>query len=139
MKPSLYFHTLRYLRPGQVAWRLYYRLHRQPGPLSTRDLEPRPPAGTWETPGRVAPRLVGPEEIELLNERRKIGSREAWNDPAAAKLWLYNLHYFEDLNAAQAHERTAWHRRLIQRWVQQNPPTAGNGWEPYPVSQRIIN
>ena len=139
MKPSLYFHTLRHLRPGQIAWRLYYKLHRQPMPPSTHDLELRPHDGPWESPGRVKPRLVGPEEIELLNERREIGARSAWNDSAAAKLWLYNLHYFEDLNARKAHERTAWHRRLIQRWIHDNPPTAGVAWEPYPVSLRIIN
>ncbi len=34
--------------------------------------------------------------------------------PGRAKLWLYNLHYFDDLNAAGASARVAWHRELIQ-------------------------
>ena len=63
----------------------------------------------------------------------------SWNDPARDKLWLYNLHYFDDLNTIDASERVNWHRDLIQRWVKENPPTAGNGWEPYPLSLRIVN
>ncbi len=30
----------------------------------------------------------------------------------------------------------AW---LIQRWIDDNPPLAGNGWEPYPLSLRLVN
>jgi hypothetical protein len=55
------------------------------------------------------------------------------------KLWLYNLHYFDDLNGVAAAERTAWHRALLARWVAENPPGVGNGWEPYPSSLRIVN
>jgi uncharacterized heparinase superfamily protein len=55
------------------------------------------------------------------------------------KLWLYNLHYFDDLNAAGAAERRNWHRVLINRWIAENPPGYGNGWEPYPLSLRIVN
>jgi len=29
--------------------------------------------------------------------------------------------------------------RLIQRWIEENPPVAGNGWESYPLSLRIVN
>lgn len=29
--------------------------------------------------------------------------------------------------------------RLILRWVEENPPAVGNGWEPYPTSLRIVN
>ena len=28
---------------------------------------------------------------------------------------------------------------LLTRWVAENPPGAGNGWEPYPTSLRIVN
>jgi len=31
------------------------------------------------------------------------------------------------------------HSRLIKKWVQENPPGEGNGWEPYPTSLRIVN
>lgn len=62
-----------------------------------------------------------------------------WNDAAREKLWLYNLNYFDDLNAQDAPARRDWHRALIARWVAENPPASGNGWEPYPTSLRIVN
>jgi hypothetical protein len=27
----------------------------------------------------------------------------------------------------------------LERWLAENPPTMGNGWEPYPTSLRIVN
>ena len=62
-----------------------------------------------------------------------------WNNPDWERLWLYNLHYFDDLHAKDSEARVAWHRQLIQRWVAENPPSRGNGWEPYPLSLRIVN
>ncbi len=35
--------------------------------------------------------------------------------------------------------RTLWHRALVARWVLENPPGRGSGWEPYPTSLRIVN
>lgn len=55
------------------------------------------------------------------------------------KLWRYNLHYFDDLNALDAKERIVWHYALLRRWEQENPAPVGTGWEPYPTSQRIVN
>jgi uncharacterized heparinase superfamily protein len=54
-------------------------------------------------------------------------------------LWLYNLHYFDDLNARESDSRRDWHSALIRRWVEENPPARGVGWEPYPLSLRIVN
>lgn len=55
------------------------------------------------------------------------------------KLWRYNLHYFDDLNALDAEERIVWHYALLRRWEQENPAAVGTGWESYPTSQRIVN
>lgn len=62
-----------------------------------------------------------------------------WNNPGLPKLWLYNLHYFDDLRAQDAAARSSWHRDLIRRWIVENPRATGNGWEPYPISLRIVN
>ena len=62
-----------------------------------------------------------------------------WENPTKSKLWLYNLHYFNDLVAAGAEQRMEIHRAFILRWLQDNPPRAGTGWEPYPLSLRIVN
>jgi len=83
--------------------------------------------------------MLALERFVFLNEEGKLSGPDSWNDPSREKLWLYNLHYFDDLNAVGASERLDWHRALIQRWVVENPPTKGNGWESYPLSLRIVN
>ena len=80
-----------------------------------------------------------PTRFRFLNVEGELVKPGDWNSEAFAKLWLYNLHYFDDLNAEAATERVDWHRALIHRWIEENPPGTGNGWEPYPLSLRIIN
>lgn len=134
---SRLFRTARHLRPVQIYGRLWYRLVR-PQP----DLSPAPPrrfpSGFWHRSAERLAGLQGPGEFRLLNE---VGSLEAhgWDDPAKAKLWRYNQHYFDDLNAEGAPARAAWHRALIADWIAANPPGKGTGWEPYPTSLRIVN
>lgn len=62
-----------------------------------------------------------------------------WNDETKAKLWLYNLHYFDDLNQTDWQDRTEIHTHLINTWIEQNPLMEGNGWEPYTISLRSVN
>ena len=76
------------------------------------------------------------DQFEFLSER---GQLTDWNDPSKSKLWLYNLHYFDDLNSIDADDRYDLHEALVDRWIEQNAPGIGNGWEPYPTSLRIVN
>jgi uncharacterized heparinase superfamily protein len=62
-----------------------------------------------------------------------------WDGPLREKLWRYNQHYFDDLNARDAVHRREWHGELIADWLAGNPPAEGSGWEPYPTSLRIVN
>ena len=41
------------------------------------------------------------------------------------KLWNYNLHYFDDLNAKDFNKRSKWHQLLINDWIENNLPFAG--------------
>ena len=83
--------------------------------------------------------MSGPNCCRFLNEDRSISGAGVWNDPGAKPLWLYNLHYFDDLNARDAGARREWHVPLIRRWIDENPPATGAGWDPYPASLRIVN
>lgn len=138
LNASRYFHTLRYLRPVQVYGRLWHKLY-HPKP----DLSPpnaiRPLSGIWRDPIRKSPSLIGPQRFRFLNVEHDILSASDWNHPSWEKLWLYNLHYFDDLNAVNPVERLGWHYSLIMRWIADNPPGTGHGWEPYPLSLRIVN
>jgi uncharacterized heparinase superfamily protein len=83
--------------------------------------------------------MLGPTQFRFLNKIQKLPAQGGWNDADIEKLWLYNLHYFDDLNASEAEGRIEWHKGLIERWLIENPPALGNGWEPYPTSLRIVN
>ena len=133
-----YFHTLRHLRPIQVAARLRARL--QSPVADTRAPPPRRSlTGIYEPVIRGAPSLVAENTFRFLNVERACTEAGDWRNPQATKLWLYHLHYFDDLNARDAEVRAAWHTALLRRWVDQNPPGAAIAWEPYPVSRRIVN
>ena len=135
--PLTYWHTLRHLRPVQFRARLWFRVFRpridsRPAP-SIRRL-----SGAWIEPARRRPSMVGAERFRFLNDTRDLASH-GWDDPALEKLWRYNLHYFDDLNAESADSRRDWHRALVLRWVRENRPAIGTGWEPYTTSLRIVN
>jgi len=138
MSLGRYYHTLRHLRPVQFYGRVAHRLRRP-----TPDLRPAPPLRTaarpFPLPPYRRPSLLGPARFEFLNVARDVDGPASWNAPDADKLWLYNLHYFDDLNAEGRDGRQAWHRALIERWIAENPPGHGNGWEPYPLSLRLVN
>lgn len=86
-----------------------------------------------------APSMTGEDEFLFLSVERHVAEAADWNRADWPKLWLYNAHYFDDLVAEGAVARVDWHRALIRRWIAENPPGQGNGWEPYPLSLRIVN
>jgi uncharacterized heparinase superfamily protein len=134
-----YWYTLRHLKPVQFYGRLCYRLYRPRVKVTVLAPAPRLARGDWQAPAAQAPSMSGPSQFRFLNREHSLPAQGGWNDAKLDKLWLYNLHYFDDLTARNADQREAWHQALLQRWVRENPPASGNGWEPYPVSLRIVN
>jgi len=131
-----YAETLSYLRPGQLYHRLLFKTFR-PKP----DLRPAP-----EVNGRCVKKrafaaapdcLLGGCRFRFINEEHEIKDASGWNDAGINKLWLYNLHYFDFLRQPDitGEAGALW----IERWIKENPPAAGNGWEPYTLSLRIVN
>jgi len=132
-----YFHTVRHLRPVQIGGRLWFRMHR-PRP----DLRPAPARRiptAWKKWLWRSPLMDGAGRCIFLNEAHEVRTAADWDDAARSKLWRYHLHYFDDLAARGADERSGIHRELIERWIRENPPGTGTGWEPYPTSLRIVN
>jgi len=131
MRAALYFHTLRHLRPKQVTSRLL-----APFRKSRPDLSPAPArrarTAEWVFPPRRPPSQLAPDRFRFLNVERQLQGAPDWNHPGWPKLWLYNLHYFDDIGAPGF-------ALTLERWIAENPPAAGNGWEPYPTSLRIVN
>lgn len=137
-KLFLYWNTIRHLKAVQIYGRVWLKLYR-PKP----DLSEAPPlrkGNTIWTPAVVKqPSISGPSCFRFLNEEHELHSASDWNNKDWDKLWLYNLHYFDDLNAEGSEDRKRLHVALMHRWAAENPPGCGNGWEPYPVSLRVVN
>ncbi|WP_222564871.1 heparinase II/III family protein [Novilysobacter antarcticus] len=131
------WHTVRWLRPVQFYGRVWFRLARPRPDLSVAPAL-RGPAAVWRGCAR-APSMTGEHSFRFLGVERELAAAGDWNRSDWSKLWLYNAHYFDDLAADGATARVVWHQALIGRWITENPPGQGNGWEPYPSSLRIVN
>jgi uncharacterized heparinase superfamily protein len=136
--PARLLRTVRHLRAGQLVNRMVRRFKIPPaadGPAPQR----RATKAVWQNcPGRRAS-MLSPTLFRFVGHQAALNSRADWNAAGRTKLWLYNLHYFDDLRAADAGSRLQWHHDLMERWLAENPPRTGNGWEPYPLSLRVVN
>jgi uncharacterized heparinase superfamily protein len=135
---GMYWHTIRHLRPSQIFGRAGLRFRTKRVGLGPPPALREARAGTWVNPVSRRPSMLGPSTLRFLNKTEDL-DQQGWDNPAVERLWRYNLHYFEDLNADDARSRREWHIVLMERWVKENPPTIGSGWEPYPTSLRIVN
>lgn len=138
-KALLYWNTVRYLKPIQIYRRFWFRYHRPSLNLVTPLIALSKQKGVWQPPVAHPQTMLESETFRFLNRVEPLTGADSWNSPDLPKLWLYNLHYFDDLNAQGAEARSEWHRNLIKRWVAENPLGSGNGWEPYPNSLRMVN
>ena len=134
---SLYWNTLCHLKAIQFYGRLKLIIFRSRPNLSLH-LSLRTFAGVWAAPIKHTVSVIGCDEFIFLGQQGSLAGL-GWDGPDREKLWRYNQHYFDDLNAILASERHEWHLELLNNWVEQNPPTIGVGWESYPVSLRIVN
>ncbi len=138
MKIALYYNTIRYLRLRQIIWRIWYRIYR---PKLKYGNIPNCRQTVLTRVNAVAHRqtLISEDYFYFLNKFIYVKNKEDWNEPNLEKLYRYNLHYFDDLNAEKSTERYEWHICLISKWISENQPGHGIGWESYPLSIRIVN
>ncbi len=136
-KLQLYFYTLKYLKFTQVYYRTVKRFtHPKPNEVVGQLTEC---TGDWVCHPLYEQKLFDGNHVRFLNQDGAVNNISDWNNEEHAKLWLYNLHYFDDLNAQGFDTRKKQQTDLIQRWIDENPAPLGNGWEPYPTSLRIVN
>src|SRR5262245_6348858 len=109
-----YWQTVRHLKPSQIYGRFWFHWTRP-----RVDTRPAPPrrllSGTWAQPAARRPSMLGPSRFSFLNH----AAEASWNDPSQDRLRRYNLHYFDDLNAAEARQRREWHVPLVERWIRE--------------------
>jgi len=86
----------------------------------------RPARSSWD----------GNRRFRFLEIERELSGRSGWFE-APSRLWGYHLHYLDALRdeAYPASRRVA----LLREWIAGNPPGSRPGWEPYPLSVRLVN
>ena len=137
-KLFLFFNTLRYLKWQQIYLRLARILIKPKviesfqGPIPKR-------SKSWHHLTLYRNKIDSQLDACFLNHTKKLDLPADWNNESPSKLWVYNLHYFEDLLSDKAQEKHNFHLQLLTRWVDENPVGYGNAWEPYPTSLRIVN
>ncbi|EPN8916476.1 heparinase II/III family protein [Vibrio vulnificus] len=132
------FHTVKYLRFKQVLYRFLTKINK-PKVNTSSDLSLTTPAWRFDSPFAYSQSMFEDGSVLFLSKRVFSDSNTIWNDAAQDKLWLYNLHYFDDLNSFGFESRHSLHKLMMSRWIDENPPCIGNGWEPYPLSLRLVN
>lgn len=137
-KAILFIETIRWLRPTQIYYRIFYKIYRPRRPrkqsVYLRTRSSRPLFKTW-----AKNHLTNDGKLCFLNRSAVFEGSATWNDKSLEKLWLYNLHYFDFLASYSTDAQLTQVSCLVDLWIKDNPFRMGNGWEPYPLSLRIVN
>lgn len=133
-----YFHTIRFLKFSQIIWRILKRF-KAIDTSSQKLIGRRVLVSDWHEVRMAKVRIMDRYVFEFLNKRNDYSYEVDWNDSEQDMLWLFNLHYFDDLCAPFDSKRNIWLQELVDEWIDSNPPIDGVAWEAYPLSLRIVN
>jgi len=139
-KLSLYFHTVRHLRLVQIVYQLRNRLPRKAVRMPAHEGR-RKALAAWQPGPRRAQSLFEDGRARFLQVERQMDGPEGWSEQTFGMLWLYNLHYFDDLMCAEGKspERHNLQEQWILRWILQNRQGSTPGWDSYPTALRLVN
>lgn len=138
VKLLLLINTVKYLKWQQIYFRLARKFFKPRVTDVFNGASPKK-SDAWEHFTLYEEKVDKLLNACFLNQSKKLDLPADWNCEAYSKLWIYNLHYFEDLLSNNSEEKRNLHLRLLNNWVDENPVGYGNGWEPYPTSLRIVN
>lgn len=143
----LFIRTIPYLKPQQILYQIWYRIHARilrglPFALN------RIPANIDWAPlscrtSFLPYRWTNSDEISqgifrFLNDVAYYGSEINWQTSDKNRLWKYNLHYFQYLHSEGGVD-TDVALRLAKHWIDNNPPGTPDAWDPFPISLRVVN
>ena len=134
----LLLNTVKYLKLKQIYFRLALYIKNPRITETFQGQEPRR-SSSWKHQLLYEEKIDKNFNVFFLNYKKKINLPTDWNAELPSKLWVYNLHYFDDLIAEGASNKHEFHNSLLDRWVEENPIGHGNAWEPYPSSLRVVN
>jgi len=145
---ATYWRTLRHLRWSQLGYLALRRVLPQShspvkinAPVSIREVPGRWPFIDWQP--ETSRKMLAAREFTFLNRKVRSNGSIPWNDYQRAKLWLYHLNYFDFLNVGfvfpdeEPMVRPAL--EIMLDWCTRNTQGTEVGWEPYPLSIRVVN
>ena len=118
-KSLLLFHTIKYLRAGQITNRIKRKLIK-PRIALLDSLETSIANNNLKPTINHKQKMFSDKRFSFLNKEFNVLEAGDWNAASQDKLWIYNLHYFDDLNAVGSKQRSSWHYKLIQKWINEN-------------------
>ena len=138
IKILTYINTFKYLKWEQFYFRLIRKIYK-PKITETYKGNFISHSSNWIHVELYEPKIKDNSEASFLNHTKILNLPHDWNDELPSKLWVYNLHYFEDLLSVNAFDRKFFLTKLLNQWVSDNSDSSGNAWEAYPSSLRIVN
>lgn len=134
---KLIFHTVKYLRFEQIAYRLLYTIRKRfVNKEYNQQLKSNVEPIQWSNTIEKFTSYSGNLEFCFLNIRHKFEGTIDWNYDEYGKLWTYNLNYFDFLNQSAIKQSEAL--ILMKDYVERTEELK-DGLEPYPISLRCIN
>lgn len=105
-----------------------------------------------ETRSALAPlsKSLSDGQFEFAGVRSAAGPGHGWDPAGRTLLWRYHLNYLDGVLAAAVLSRdgdravstSEWDAtgaKVLDRWIDECPPGCTPGWEPYPLSMRLVN
>lgn len=181
----LYYNTIKFLTPIQVAYRIRHAIKRilyksfsrylrwrydkivtKAGRLETSALDIEASSFLFATDKKQHLYIVEKEQLvyqfQLRNRKVTFEGEIDWHTDALDRLRRFDLHSFGYLmpfiqsrvglldgtetvhyNIPTVSDKTRatyeMFKRLISHWIEHNPLGHGDGWDAYPVSERIVN
>ena len=143
-----YWRTVRHLRGSQLAALAQRRLLRRETlrrwksvPVVLKQVSPLAAFPEWQAPSAL--QAIETREFRFLNVTHPPAAYIPWSSREFSRLWLYHLNYCDFLNVdLGAPERRVHLLRALDvalDWCTQNTTGMEVGWEPYPLSLRIVN
>ena len=141
MNYRLLFNTLIHLRPTQVFYQVYYRLHKAKYVAMEAPCVGEKPA-TFKTEPIARWRCVEGKVFTFLNLEHEFAG---WNFTENGMLWAYNQNYMDWLNqegySVNSEEGASWIDKFIEDVCKKEEGRGKMcvGLDPYPIALRSIN
>ena len=157
-RPTLgvYWRTLRHLGGAQLGylaarrfWARSSRPRRLAGPVTLVKLARVPDSAAWrEWRPAVAREMIRTRRFDFLHMANPPGGAIPWSPDTSSsaeypRLWRYHLNYCDFLNVDLTRPGDEPDLRaalaITLDWLERNRAGSEVGWEPYPLSLRIVN